>query len=201
MNENIHDTLARAVTHRSPVHLISLRTEGRILGRLAEMGEDAILVDVESGYSPHPPDLVSASFAHGPRLYTFLSHVVDGAGEGLWLSFPRGIVSADRRLTPRAPVTAPVEVSIHGVHPHSAPLLADIALTGMRVRIAAPTGLRPLQRTQVDLRLGEHHVELTAELRHETENAAGFFFPETVRRGRLSPPAALEALVERVREG
>lgn len=193
--------LAAAVEGRLPLHVISLRHEARFVGRLVEAGEDALLLELGPGHPFGPLDMVSVSFSHGPRTFTFLANVLDGEDDRVWLAHPREVVSADRRISPRVPVTLPVSVELLGARPGSRPQLVDLAITGMKVVVHGDAGLTVGERLPVVLEFEGKRVELVAELRHATGSALGFFFPETIRRGRLAPPAALVALVERVRRG
>lgn len=194
-------SLAAAVEGRLPVHVVSIRHEARFSGVLVQADAEALVLELGPGHPFSALDMISASFSHGPRTYTFLANVLEAEDDRVWLAPPRDIVSADRRITPRFVVGVPVEVEILGAHPSARPTLVDIATTGMKVAVKARLGLSVGERVPVVLGFEGRRVELTAELRHEGAGAAGFFFPESIRRGRLAPPAPLLALVERIRKG
>ncbi len=201
MSADIQGPLAAAVEGRLAIHVVSIRHEARFAGVLTAVTDDGLLLELGPGHPFGPLDMVSASFSHGARTYTFLANVLQAEDDRVWLAPPRDIVSADRRIAPRFVVSVPVEVEVLGANPNCRPTLADIAVTGMKVQVKARSGLRVGERVSVVLTLENRRVELTAELRHETAGALGFFFPDTIRRGRLAPSAALTALVDRVRNG
>lgn len=201
MNTDTRDVLMAAMTEGTPIHLISVRAESRLLGQLLEITEDGLHLSVLAGEAPEPHDMVSGSFASGSKVHIFVAHVVEGPDEGLWLTLPRDTVSADRRRAPRTPVRLPVDVRLLGADPDCAPVLVDIALAGMRVKLAQPTQLALRDRLPVVLQFEEHHVELLAELRHEAGGSAGFSFPGMMRNDRPKTSAALQALVERIERG
>jgi hypothetical protein len=193
--------LSAAIDEKLPLHLISLRHETRFTGRLLEVGEESLLIELEAGHALASLDMVSVSFSQGSRTYTFLASILDGEDDKVWLALPREIVSADRRMAPRIPVTVPIEVELLGAHPASEPMLVDIALTGMKVSTRVDPGLTVGERIPVVLSFEDNRIEIVAELRHQTGLTLGFFFPETIRRGRLAPPMELATLVDRVRRG
>ncbi len=193
--------LSTAATAQLPLHLISLRREVRVTGQLAEAADDALTVALPSGHGLEPMDQLSVSFSQGGYTHSFLAHVVDIDGDCAWLSVPGRVVSADQRLVPRARVTVPVEVDLLGAHPECRPVLVDLAVIGMQVTVSRPAGIALYERIPVVLAFEGHRIELVAELRREKGAALGFFFPDCVKRGRLQPPAALVALVERVKQG
>jgi len=196
---DVADPLKAAVEGRLPVHLISIRHEARFAARLLEVGDDGVLVELGPGHPLGAWDMVSCSFSWGPRTYTFLAPVTESEDARVWLSRPREVVSAERRITPRHSIRLPIEVELLGAHPASRPSLVDLALTGMKVAVAAPPGIEVGERISAVLTHEGRRIELTAELRHQTGDGLGFFFPETVRKGRLAPPPALAALVEKLR--
>lgn len=192
--------LLTAAAAQAPLHLISLRRELRVVARLAGVEDDGLTVALPEGHGLDMMDLLHASFSHAGRTHSFLTHVRDVEGGGAWLSLPEQIVSADQRLAPRIPVSVAVEVELLGAHPECRPHLVDLALTGMQVRVERKLGLELGERLPAVLRFEGLQVEVVAELRREAGAALGFYFPESVRKGRLHPPPALAALVERLRK-
>ena len=193
--------LSTAAVAQLPLHLISLRREVRVVGQLAEAGDDALTVALPGGHGLEAMDQISASFSQGGYTHSFLAHVVDIDGDCAWITAPSRVVSADQRLVPRAKVTVPVEVELLGIHPECRPALVDLTVIGMQVTVSRPAGLALYERIPVVLDFEAHRIELVAELRREKGSALGFFFPEAVKRGRLQPPPALAALVERLKKG
>lgn len=196
MNPEARSTLAAAASAHAPLHLIALSHELRAKGHISGITEDSIAVEVGPDQPLAVLHTVSASFSLGTRTWSFLATVLDAEDGTVVLSAPQDLVWADRRLTPRVPVSAPVDVEILGAHPASNPQLVDLALAGMGVRVKRRTGLKLNERVTVALELQGHRVELTAELRRIDGNDLGFFFPDSVRRGRISPPPALVALLD-----
>lgn len=201
MSNDFLAPFAAAVEGRLALHVVSIRHEARFTGVLVEANPDGLVLALGPGHPFSALDMVSASFSYGARTYTFLANVLEADDDRIWLAAPRDVVSADRRIAPRFVVTAPVEVDLLGANPACRPSLVDIAITGMKVAVKARSGLAIGEKVAVVLTLDGSRVELTGELRHETAGALGFFFPGSIRGGRLAPPAALVALVDRIRKG
>ncbi len=182
-----------------PLHLIALRREARVVGTIGEVESDGLTVTLPGDHGLVLMDLLSASFSLGGRTWSFLTHVRDLEGDAAWLSAPTGMVSADQRIAPRIAVREDVEVELLGAHPEARPRLVDLAVTGMQVSVSRAIGVAVGERLPAVLRFEGREIELVAELRREAGMSLGFFFPESIRRGRLHPPAGLAALVERVR--
>ncbi|MSQ01582.1 MAG: hypothetical protein EXR71_06775 [Myxococcales bacterium] len=197
---DVRALLSTAAVAQIPLHVISLRREVRVVGQLAEAGEDTLTVALPSGHGLEAMDQISASFSHAGYTHSFLAHVVEVDGDCVCVTAPARVVSADQRLVPRARVTIPIEVELLGAHPESRPVLVDLAVIGMQVTVSRPAGLALHERIPVVLAFEDVRIELMAELRRENGSALGFFFPESIQRGRLQPPPALAALVERAKK-
>jgi hypothetical protein len=198
MDPAVHATLAQAADASVPLHIIALSHELRVRGHIVALSDDSIAVEVGPDHPLAVLHTVSASFSLGTRTWSFLSSVIDAEEGTIVLSAPSELVWADRRLTARHPIDAAVEVEILGAHPAARPRLVDISLSGMGVTVQRATSLALGERVPVVIAYGDLRIEVTGELRRVNGNDLGFFFPDCVRRGKISPPVELITLMDRL---
>ena len=201
MTPDTRSTLTAARDAGAPVHLIALSQELRVKGGLVALDDDLLTVEIGPDQPLTLRQTVHGSFSLAHRTWSFLSTVLDLEGPNVYLAAPGELLWADRRITSRIPVTVPVQVELLGAHPESRPMLVDLALAGMKVSVRRATGLSLEERIPIVLEYEGRRVELVGELRRIEGNNLGFFFPDSIRRGRISPPPELGALLERLIRG
>lgn len=197
------EILTVAATAGQRAHVISIRHEARHAGNLLEVGESWVTVRLPEASELQPMETVSVAFSMGPRAYTFLAVVLDlDLDENrVFLSMPDDVLHTERRLVPRTPVDAMVSVELPAMRPARIFPLVDISPTGMRLRTGTDNGLTVGDRIRAILRYEELSLELLAEVRHIHQDSTGFYFPDSVRHGRLNPKPELVELVKRLGKG
>jgi hypothetical protein len=207
-------TLSECCTFRAPAVVIGRDSGERLEARFGALGRDEVRLDLQSDARLEhirPLSICHVSFAYRKRAASCLARVrridesaaPDGDGDRqLVLEIPGQIACEELRTAPRVPtprgcgLSARLYVDGRDLGPVEP---VDLSACGIRLDLegeasevdCAPAGLEFARSLEVELRLGDAHARLRAELRRREGPLLAFFFPDALRGGRLEPPAAL----------
>lgn len=205
----ILNTLQALCANRLPVALMSRDLLSVCHGNFVELTDDSVVLEFETrpgGLAFSPPAFCIATFNHENRPHLFTTRVKKNAEDAnpprVTIEIPSAMRWPESRMAVRLPVPDHVPLKVHvrtDTNTHVA-IGRDISLCGALVELseAHPPIFDAGQRVVMEASLGERTLLLPAIVRRRAPPLYGLYFPDSVKEGRLDPPAALRNLVDAV---
>ena len=208
--EALADLLQRASLASRPI-LIVLPDKGEALtGQLVACNRDSLTCTVVVGGTASAPMamcMVCISFALEAQSFAFLTIVRDCKTEvgvlvgsiQLILDLPSQIIGAEARRAVRIPVRYRSGLSVKVVTADEktwTPQPLDISKCGILLSFSTKKDPFWAVGTEftVELGLADNRVQMQGVVQHRKEGRYGIFFPETMHRGEVTPPALYQAI-------
>ena len=203
----ILNTLQAMCASRLPVALMSRDLLSVCHGNFVELADEFVVLEFPTrptGLAFSPPAFCIATFNQEQRPHLFTTRIKhnpeDGQPPRVAIEIPSVVRWPESRMAVRLPVPAgaPLQVWLRTETNRHTAVGRDISLCGALVELVDPQPpvLEAGQRIVVDATLGNQSITLPAIVRRRAPPLYGLYFPDSVKEGRLDPPAALRHLVD-----
>lgn len=215
--------LCECCSYRTSAVVLDRDSGERLEARFGALGDDEVRLDLGAHADPvriRPLSVCLVSFTYRSRSAAFLTRVrridepcgADGDGDRqLVVEIPTQIACEELRSAARVPTPRGCGLTARLVadgRDLGAADPMDLSASGIRLDLegesggidCAPAGLEFAGPLEVELRLGDAHARLRAELRRREGSRVALLFPDTLRGGRLAPPPALAQIVRELEE-
>ncbi|MGH0033980.1 MAG: hypothetical protein ACQGVK_03015 [Myxococcota bacterium] len=208
--------VSECCTFRTPAIVLERDSGERLEARFGGLGADEVRLDLQADASTahiRPLAICVVSFAHRKRAVTSLCRVrrIDETEQGagarqLVLEIPKQLAYEDLRSARRVatPQGCGLSTRLYDGGREIGPVdPMDLSLSGIQIgQRDDPTRSPRAADTfvgdgpfEIELRLGDSHLRLRAQLRRREGASLAFFFPDALRAGRVEPPEELARIV------